>query len=191
MGTGDEPWQRAIREATNWLRRYPDAWTREHRDDMAQEAVVHAWQWSARARDLERLSAAVRTIATRVRGRWMRVVRFVQPAPDAAHLIPAVEQPPPTGHYQIAGRRVPAPHALPWVSAALERLPRIDRELLLGFYEGFCCTELAERYGRSLPCVKTRIHRARRRVQTDVEECARAADGFDDGVLSAIQGEHR
>jgi DNA-directed RNA polymerase specialized sigma24 family protein len=55
------------------------------------------------------------------------------------------------------------------------RLKPLDRELLLGFYEGFCCAELAERFDRSPTCVKTRLHRARRRIQREVEACARTA----------------
>ncbi|MEO6598100.1 MAG: sigma factor-like helix-turn-helix DNA-binding protein [Planctomycetota bacterium] len=85
-----------------------------------------------------------------------------------------------SGRYLIAGRRVPLRWARPCLQRALTRLSLIDRQLLLGFYEGFCCAELAARCGRTEQCVKTRIHRARRRVQEEIEASVRAADDLDE-----------
>jgi DNA-directed RNA polymerase specialized sigma24 family protein len=131
-------------------------------------------------RHRERFWAAVHTIARRVRARAMRAPRLLQVSPTAMTAVAVHDGPADGGRYHIAGRSVSAPSALPWLDEALARLKAIDRELLLGFYEGFCCVELAERHGRSLPCVKTRLHRARRRIRNEVEACARAAGGLDD-----------
>lgn len=175
-----EAWHRAHVEANNWLRRRHDAWTRNHREDLVQEAALQAWQWSGRMHHRERFWAAVHTIARRVRARAMRAPRLRHASPAAVAAVPVRDAHVDEPRYCIAGRSVPAPCALPWLDEALARLQAIDRELLRGFYEGFGCDELAERHGRSLPCVKTRLHRARRRIRNEVEACARAAGGFDD-----------
>lgn len=179
MEQSEELWQRAHDEAKTWLRRYHDAWTRNHRDDLVQEAAIAAWRWADGIRHRERFWAAVHTITRRLRGRGIRAPELVRASPtevDAACCDDptAIER-----HYLIAGRRVPALRVRPWLHGALQRLPAIDRQLLLGFHEGFCCAELAERFRRSKACVKTRIHRARRRVQREVEACVRTADGLD------------
>ena len=79
----------------------------------------------------------------------------------------------------IAGRRVPLHRARAFLQEALAELLPIDRQLLLGLHEGFCCAELAERFRRSESCVKTRIHRARRRVRIAMETCVRAAGSLE------------
>jgi DNA-directed RNA polymerase specialized sigma24 family protein len=180
MERREDAWQRAHGEAKTWLRRHNDAWTREHREDLVQEATLQAWQWSGRMRHRERFWAAVHTITRRVRARAMRAPRMLQTSFEAVAAVPCRDALADETWFRIAGRRVPAPCVLPWLREALARLQAIDRELLLGFYEGFCCIELAERHGRSLPCVKTRLHRARRRIRNEVEACVRAAGGFDD-----------
>jgi DNA-directed RNA polymerase specialized sigma24 family protein len=152
----EELWRQAHREADLWLRRYNDAWTRTNRDDLAQEASIAAWHWASDGRRCDRFWAAVQTITTRLRGRAMRSAKREDPgdAGTGGHAAPGE---PPDRWYEIAGRREPA-----W---------RVE----LGFYEGFCCAELAERFRRSLACVKTRLHRARRRVRLEIEGLARKA----------------
>jgi DNA-directed RNA polymerase specialized sigma24 family protein len=176
---GETLWLRAHKEARTCLKRYHDTWTREHRDDLVQEASIAAWRWARNVRHRERFWAAVQTITRRIRGRGLRAKHLVQPEHElveAAVVDPRVRE----CHYRIAGQRVPASRVRPWLHEALLRLKEIDRELLMGFYEGFCCAELAERFRRSRACVRTRIHRARVRVQQDVEESVRVAGGHDD-----------
>jgi DNA-directed RNA polymerase specialized sigma24 family protein len=176
---GEALWLRAHFEAHNCLRRFHDTWTREHRDDLAQEAAVAAWRWASSLRHHERYWAAVHTIALRTRARWLRMRR--PPECDSALLAVACIDPhAPERMFVVGGRRVAASRLRPWVREALQRLKPLDRGLLLGFYEGVGCSELAERFRRSRACVKTRIHRARRRVQKDVETTARTAVGLDD-----------
>ena len=178
MEASDELWTKAHAQAEGHLRRHCDGWTRSHRDDLVQEATLAAWQWARQPHDQRRFWAAIRTITRRVRGRalWtsrrMRIVltALAHAGGDGDHG---------EVHLEIAGRRVPVHEVTPLLQRALQRLPALDRQLLLGFHEGFCCAELAARTRRSEPCVKTRIHRARRRVQCDIEEHVRAADGLD------------
>ncbi len=179
MERSEDLWQRAHTEAKNWLRRYHDAWTRNHRDDLVQEAAIAAWRWADGARHRERFWAAVHTITRRLRGRGLKAPTIEHASPAFVEEAAAAEPEIGECHYLIAGRRVPAHCVRPWLHEALQRLGTIDRQLLLGFYEGFCCAELAERFRRSRACVKTRIHRARRRIQKEVEACVRTADGFD------------
>ena len=81
----------------------------------------------------------------------------------------------------IAGRRVPLHDARTFLHRALLQIDALDRQLLLGLHEGFCCAELADRFRRSESCVKTRIHRARCRVRSAVETSVREANGLDAG----------
>jgi RNA polymerase sigma factor (sigma-70 family) len=179
MEQSDDLWRLAHTQAKTWLRRCPDSWTRNHQDDLIQEASLAAWQWAAEVRHRERFWAAVHTIAARIRGRAKREPTRVHVSHALVATATAREPEPGDRHYRIAGRRVSQQRAAPWLRAALGRLQPLDRELLLGFYEGFCCAELAERFARSATCVKTRLHRARRRIQREVEACARTAGGLD------------
>jgi len=175
----DELWQRAHDEARSWLRRYPDPWTRTNQEDLVQEASIAAWRWASDVRHRERFWAAVQTIASRIRGRALRLDRRVHVSQVLVEQA-LVDEPSVAEHYwTIAGRRVPAPRALPWLQQALAKLKGLDRQLLLSFHEGFCCAELAERFRRSESWVKTRLHRARRRIQRHVEGSARAAGALD------------
>lgn len=179
MQRDEATWQRAETEAKNFLRRYQDPWTRSHREDLVQEVSLAAWRWAGAIRHPERFWAAVQTIARRTRARARRAPRL-QALPNGISLVAPESTVRSERRYVIAGRDVPESVARPWLRSALDRLLPVDRELLLGFYEGFCCSELAERFRRSLPCVKTRIHRARLRVQRTVEACARTAHDLDD-----------
>lgn len=180
MEAGDTDWGRARRDAKRWLRRCGDAWTLGHADDLAQETVLVAWRWGAGMRHRERLWAAVRTIARRLRSRNRRNqlrsrVTCSQAEVDAAAFV-AREPEAPT--FRVAGHALAAAELRPWVDDALAQLSAFDRQLLRSFYAGAGCAELAARHRRTEACVKTRIHRARRRVQHLVEECVRAADGL-------------
>lgn len=53
--------------------------------------------------------------------------------------------------------------ALPGI---LGRLRPLNARLLMNYYEGFSCCELAERHGLSLESVRVRIHRSRQRVRS-------------------------
>lgn len=182
MQRGDDTWRLAHEHAQDILGRYGDAWTRCHRDDLVQETTIAAWRWAGAVRDPTRFGAAVRTIARRVRKRALgRVSRDRRLQHELALRGEPVEvqERGIEGCYSIAGRRVPAEGVLPYVRRAVARLRPTDRQLLFDFHAGFCCAELSARAGRSETCVKTRLHRARHRIKIEVEDCVRAADGFD------------
>jgi DNA-directed RNA polymerase specialized sigma24 family protein len=90
--------------------------------------------------------------------------------------------------YRVAGSVVPFQRLLPCIERALVRLPLEDRRLLLDFHAGFCCAELSARCNLSEAAVKTRLHRARRRVQKEIEACVRAAGDLD-AVRDPDEGE--
>ena len=181
MERNDDLWRRAHQQADGFLRRHGDPWTRSNRDDLVQESTIAAWRWAQAPHDPQRFWAAVRTITRRVRGRAM----YAAARARAVHLESAAgvgcSRDPDDRHFRIAGQCLPEHRVRPFLDAALARLSDLDRRLLLAFHEGFCCAELAVRFRRSDSCVKTRIHRARRRVQRDVEACVRAADSLDGG----------
>jgi DNA-directed RNA polymerase specialized sigma24 family protein len=174
----EETWERARRQITGWLRRHRDPWTDSWRDDLVQESVVAAWQWSERPHAPECFWAAVRTITRRARlrqlWRWHRRGAafdvFVRERPDGAL---------PERCFRIAGRVVKTSWVVPLLRLALQQLPPMDRQLLVDLAAGFPATELAERHARTPECIRTRACRARRRLRAELEACVRAADGFD------------
>jgi DNA-directed RNA polymerase specialized sigma24 family protein len=174
MEQADTSWHGVVQVALVYLGRYRDPMTRSLRDEIAQEAAVLAWQWIGKLQDPGRLEAAVRTIARRQRSRALRAharrgaVRFTGLGADAGSEPVALGPTPAT--VRIGARSVPAAWAVQRLDVVLPRLSALDRRLLLGFHEGFCCAELAVRFGRSEACIKTRLHRARRKVQGWLEE---------------------
>jgi len=177
-----ERWSWARTQARRFLGRFTDTATRQSIDDLTQEAVTLAWQWSERAQDPSRLGSAVVTIVRRKRFRALqeatRTGSLLVPADGAIEDVEA----PGEGDgvlLGIDGRAVPLTWALQRLPLALSCLSTLDRQLLLGFHEGFCCAELAHRFGKTEDCVKTRIHRARRRVRDEFECIVRVADDLD------------
>jgi RNA polymerase sigma factor (sigma-70 family) len=179
---GEQTWSAARSLAHRFLRQFRDPWTTSLRDDLVQEATIAAWRWAPRQRDQARLGAAVRTIARRTRGRFVAHARRrpEQTAGDLAAIVADVREAGEPPAITVAGRRVPLEWARDRIADVLAELGATDRQLLLAFYEGFCCAELAQRSGRSEHCVKSRLHRARRRVQHTFEAIVRAAGDFDD-----------
>jgi DNA-directed RNA polymerase specialized sigma24 family protein len=173
----EDLWRQAHNQAENFLRRFSDAWTRSHREDLVQEAAIAAWKWAGRSQDPLRFWAAVRTIARRIR---YRALDHAKRRTDAQVTAERRSHECDDREYWIAGRRVPMRWVRPCLRRALQQLPALDRQLLLSFHEGFCCAELAARSCRSLECVKARIHRARRRVQRVIEASVREADDLDE-----------
>ncbi|MFT4515084.1 MAG: DNA-directed RNA polymerase specialized sigma24 family protein [Planctomycetota bacterium] len=181
---GRETWEWVTRQARRTLRCYHDRETCAERDDIVQDACVLVWGWADNLNDTKRLGAAVHTIVKRQRSRSVRaskkrrrtkLVDFGEPS--------AMHPPAPVAadsSLSIGGKAV----SLGWAKGRLQRvmqgLPTLDRQLLLGFHEGFCCAELASRFGRSEDCVKTRISRARRRVRTVFEDLVRMSGNLEE-----------
>lgn len=190
MVEDDERWRHAVGVARSYLMRFRDASTRALRDEIAQESAVLAWQWAAQLLDSTRFDAAVRTITRRQRLRTLRGsvgaggVRFV-PLGEEDATEPAAKTREPS-FLRIGACRVPRGWAVGRLGRVLGRLSGLDQQLLRGFHEGFCCAELASRFGRSEACVKTRLHRARRRVQQLYEELVHEAGELDEGRLEEL-----
>ncbi|MGC6489285.1 MAG: RNA polymerase sigma factor [Planctomycetota bacterium] len=177
MRRDEQPWGGVVTVAERYLGRFRDPMTRALRDEIAQESAVLAWQWVGQLQDASRLDAAVRTIARRQRLRALRAherhgrLRIVAMADehDGAARRATRDEP---AKLCIGAREMSESWALERLEGALGRLSQLDQRLLLGFYEGFCCAELSVRFRRSEACVKTRLHRARRRVQRHMEQLA-------------------
>lgn len=184
---GEQSWEWVTRQARRALRRFGDRETNRERDDIAQDACLLIWQWADRLHDGERLGAAVRTIVKRQRLRAVRAVQKRRCVALVDFTDPAVVQPavPPAadGSLTIAGRPVSLRWACGRLGLVMQRLPPLDRQLLMGFHEGFCCAELATRFGRSEVCVKARISRARRRVRTVFEDLVRVSGELDESGM--------
>jgi RNA polymerase sigma-70 factor (ECF subfamily) len=66
------------------------------------------------------------------------------------------------------------------VQQALKRLPPRDAELLiLKHAEGYCARELADRLGVAVATVETRLHRARRRLRSELAGLAAEFEAYD------------
>lgn len=191
---GSREWGSVLRQAQRALRRYGDATTRDAYEDIAQEASLLTWQWAGQLADHERLHAAVRTITKRHRTRWLsadekrrwlRYVHFASSDRDELEAAKTSVCEPPVSDVDddllsIDGRPVPMPWARRRLGRVLGSLSRLDQKLLLGFHEGFCCAELASRFGRTEDCIKTRICRARKRVRSVFEDLVRSAGDLDE-----------
>lgn len=188
MESSEQVWSSVRGYARGYLRRFADPWTRSHCEDLVQETAVTAWHWAEGLQDPRCLWAAVRTIARRLR---VRALSDLQRELEAAQACAALRDDDGADRcFRIAGRRLSMRQLLPCIQRALRRLRPEDQRLLLDFHAGFCCAELAARSGHSESAVKTRIHRARRRVQREIEACVRAADDLDVSV-DHNEGEQR
>ncbi|MCC7065283.1 MAG: sigma-70 family RNA polymerase sigma factor [Planctomycetes bacterium] len=175
MEQTEELWGLALASARGFLRRFEDLTTRGERDDLVQETACAAWRWAQSARDPSRFEAAVRTIARRARCRLLsqRRRRREHEAQFLEHY------PVDSLCFLVAGHRVPSLWLLSCLDQVLEGLCALDRHLLLGMHEGFCCAELAVRFRCSEKSVKVRIHRTRRRVQMEIERAVLDAEELD------------
>lgn len=164
----------AWRSANQFLGRYGDVFTKNDRDDLAQEAALAALQQAPGVRDRERFPALVRTISRRMRGRSIHTaLRRVPPGGAMCELFEPDPAAPPA--LLVCGSAVPLPWLTARLDAALGSVTALNRALLLGYHEGFCCAELAARYRLTEQSVKVRLHRARRRVRQRIEAEVRAA----------------
>ena len=80
---------------------------------------------------------------------------------------------------RVGRELVPVDWLLGPLTACLEQLSDVNRQLLLGFYEGFSCSELSDRFGLTEDAVKVRLHRGRRFLRRRLEVVARAAGCFE------------
>ena len=151
-----------------FLLRWGDGFTRAHRQELVQDAVVVALSRFHTVADKARFHSFVRTIARRRRAAaiaeqarlpiadldvdWIFAQGVVQPEPEEVC-------------YEVAGSRVPHGMLAAALPQAMAHLTQLNARLLASFYEGFSCCELAERYGLTTHGVKVRVHRSRQRLK--------------------------
>ena len=173
-------WGRALRDGNVFLGRWSDPLTHRERGDLAQEAVLVAWRNKAALRVPARLGAFVRTVARRLRARAVRS-SLRHPEEWLAGDETAVFQESNAGdspHVRVGRDLVPQDWLMDRLQACLEQLGSTNRRLLIGFYEGFSCSELSDRYGLSEAAVKVRLHRGRSVLRQKLEALVRAAGCF-------------
>ena len=178
----------ALAAANSFLARWEDAFTASNRDELSQDAVVLAWLRWPTLRDKSRFHAFVRTIARRRRAAALDKHSKLPRVSFDAHpgLTEEVVAPTPdTQELQVAGEWVAQDELLGALPRALSVLTRLNATLLMSYYEGFTCGELAERHGLSAENVKVRIHRARRRVGDFLRRDQRRAPEAREAALPA------
>ena len=167
----------AIQIAYRFLGRWSDGFTRSFRHELAHESAIVAWDRQHTLRDPHKFAAFVRTIARRLRSqaarRSLRRDEVSIHAED--HLWEQLaEQRAERVLLPVRGRQVDREVLLRHLDGALEMLTRLNRRLLLSYYEGFSCAELAARFGLTEDTVKVRVHRARSRLRRVFEQRVRS-----------------
>lgn len=166
-------------DASSFLRRWCDDVTRREREDLAQDAAVAAWLRNPRQRDPTRLPALVRTISRRLRNRALELARRGAVVADGGLADWPEAECEGGGCLRVGGRLVPVEWLLGRLPDCIGVLSPLNRRLLLGFYEGFSCSELSERFGLGREAVKVRLHRSRAVLRRRLEAEACAAGHFE------------
>jgi RNA polymerase sigma factor (sigma-70 family) len=172
----------ALLHARLFLERWGDPVTRNERDDLVQETACAAWHRVDTVRDASCFPAMVRTISRRLRHRALcraarRAILF---GGDCRRLERETVRGCPGPCLLVEGRPVAVRRLLDMLDFVMCCLPVLNRRLLLAFYEGFSCSELADRFAVSVRSVKMRLHRSRRRLRREFEATIRVADGLVD-----------
>ena len=172
----------ALVESRLFLERWGDPVTRRERDDLVQETAWATYCQATNVRDQSRIPAMVRTISRRLRHRALcRAARRAVVLGGSYRPVQQLHPWEDTGPYLlVSGRPIPVSRLLGMLEAVMWCLPPLNRRLLLAFYEGFSCRELADRFVLTEEGVKMRLHRSRRRLRKAFEVTIRVADGLVD-----------
>lgn len=163
----------ALRVAYGFLGRWRDGFTRSARDELAHQAALVALARRDMLRDERKFPAFVRTIARRLRSQaaretlergglsldWSDTVCEGIPEPEPECIL-----------LRVRNALVEQKVLLAELDEMLARLTGLNRQLLLSYYEGFSCAELAVRFGIREECIKVRIHRARGKLRQFFEK---------------------
>ena len=167
--------RRTVQDVEKFLSRWRDSFTRQHREDLVQESILIAWsQWGSMRRP-ERFASLARTVARRVRYRALAASRFELERRADGYDMEQILDPASievSKYFRVGGE---------WICS--ETAYRTLRELLAGdgeqgkilrsFYEGANCREIGARFGLSLPAVKVRLFRGRKRIRRRLEDLFR------------------
>lgn len=178
---GGDVWFGARRHVHDVLRGFRDGFTRDWRDDLTQDASLAMWQFSTRHQQRSPIHAAVPTIVNRTR--WAAIRKSAR----RARAVMVAERPSPVylsraehdEHIRIEGKLVPVDWLLCQLREELGRLRERNRIVLLAFYEGESCGEIAAKLGSSVDAVRVRLCRTRAQLKRSLEDRARAAGCFE------------
>ncbi len=178
MGSHDRKYRAALEIANRFLSRWTDRFTRDAREDLAQDAVLEVWKCRGRLRAPDRFEAFVRTISRRVRYRALRrrMRERATSSYDHGELADSISSAVPADEWlYVDGRPVDKTWLLEELDHACARVTELNRELVREYYAGSSCRELAVRYGLAEESVKVRLYRSRRKLKQVFEKRARRA----------------
>lgn len=163
-------WQVARRYAAGW----PEAGARPGGDDVAQETALALLRCRTPLRDAERLPGYVRVVARRLRLRGRARLAGEVLACDLEHeerplqsLAMSAERG--DGTLLLDDRWVDRQHALEVLQGVLERLAPLNQRILLDYYSGRSCADVARSHRLSPHAVKARLARGRRLLRQALE----------------------
>ncbi len=165
MYDSDKTYRYAYRTARTLLSGCPDTFTRASFEDLAQEVAVETWRREPMIRDASRLRAFVRTISLRMRSRSRERARWKD---WETMTDDRVADATPSEGTRIEGEWHDRADVLRALDAELEQIGTLNALLVIGFYEGFTCRELAERYELDEDVVKVRLYRSRQRIRRGI-----------------------
>jgi len=181
----------ALRVAYRFLGRWRDGFTRSSRDELAQQAALLALDRRHTLRDIGKFPAFVRTIARRLRSHATReILKRGGLSLDRADTVSEglAEPEEECVLLRVRGALVERRILIGELDRMLTRLTDLNRRILLSYYEGFTCAELAARFNMAEESVKVRIHRARGKLRRLFERrvCSRTGQ-FRTGSWGAFQ----
>jgi RNA polymerase sigma factor (sigma-70 family) len=183
MTQGEVDYEGVLESVQRFLGRFSDPLTREHADDLAQEALIETWRRAASLREPRAAPGFARTIARRLRYHMLvreGRLRLRKTRLDAAR---AVHDQRPESASDLSGKAYAAKGRWldhEWLAEQLDEvlagLGPVNEHLLRAHSEGLTCRELAEGTELGPVGVKARLHRSRKRVERTYLERAACAD---------------
>ena len=178
---GDVAAGQALEVAYRFLGRWHDGFTRSARDELAHEAALLALDRRHTLREPKKFPAFVRTIARRIRSHAAReTLKRGDLSLDRADTVSeALAQPEQDSVLlRVRDTLVERDVLLGELNRMLAKLTVMNRRILLSYYEGFSCAELAARFEMPEESIKVRIHRARGKLRQLLEQrvCSRTGE---------------
>jgi DNA-directed RNA polymerase specialized sigma24 family protein len=167
----------ALGIAEKFLSRWEDGFTRTHFDDIGmQSAILAVESWNS-LREKRRFPSFVRTITRRRRASMVRESmrrRLKGREVECVSCDDFAEMLGEPRWYSVSGVWISHTEMMRALPDVLRQLSELNVRILLSFYEGFSCAELAARFDLTIDSVKMRIYRSRRRVRGIFELLAAA-----------------
>jgi RNA polymerase sigma-70 factor (ECF subfamily) len=143
--------------------------------EMTQEVFLHVLRRLDQLREPERFAGWLRQVAVRMA--INRASRRSTPATLESGLLDNA-----SGYREDPLDELIARERARRLWESLERLKSIDREVLVAFYiQGQSLIEIAERLEAPIGTIKRRLHTARKRLKTELQESSADAEEWSDG----------